>query len=171
MSLNISDFFCLFVCKIATPPPPPGKTLSTSFPATLLPLKKSSQASSFRKFGRRFNPPSQQKGGCTLWLSPTQIWRIQWWCLLFPFLKGSILFIANLFQKIKTVCWSQNLEPRLIRTCRIQWWFSFYSFLDWKYLFRVNLVQKFEIASLSLNLAPKLFRISKIRWWFFFFLF
>ena len=89
----------------------------------------------------------------------------QWWCSLFLFLNGNILFMVNLLQKIKIVCWSWNLETRLIRICRIRWWFSFYCLIDWKYLFWVNFVQKFKIFSLSWNWVPRLFRICKIRWW------
>ena len=43
----------------------------------------------------------------------THIWRIQWWCPLFLFLNGSILFAVDFFQKIKITCWSWNLDPRL----------------------------------------------------------
>ena len=38
-------------------------------------------------------------------------------------------YLGKLFQKIKIVCWSWHLEPRLILTCRIQWWFSFFFFV------------------------------------------
>ena len=37
-------------------------------------------------------------------------------------------FMANLFQKIKIVCWNWNLEPWLIWICKIQWWCSFFIF-------------------------------------------
>ena len=79
---------------------------------------------------------------------------IQWWCL---FLKH--LFFGNLFQKIRTVCWSWNLELWLIQICRIWCWFLFFYFLDWKYSFRV---QKFQIVTLSWNLVTRLFWISNI---------
>ena len=45
---------------------------------------------------------------------------------------------ANLFQKIKIICWSWNLEPRLIRICRIRLGFSIFPFLDRKYYFSIN---------------------------------
>ena len=58
-----------------------------------------------------------------------RIWRIQWWCLFFfQFLTRSILFLVNLFQKIKLACWSWNLEPWIIQICRLRWWFSFFFF-------------------------------------------
>ena len=59
-------------------------------------------------------------------------------------------YLGKLIQKI--VCWSWNLDPRLIWICRF-----FFSFLDWKYSFWVNLVQKFKIVSLNWNLMPRLF--------------
>ena len=59
-------------------------------------------------------------------LRPTQMWRIQWWCSLFLFLNGSILFMANC-QKMKII-WSWKIEPSLIQICRIWWWFLFYCF-------------------------------------------
>ena len=40
-------------------------------------------------------------------------WRIQWWCSLFLFLIRSILFPEKLVWKIKFICCSWNLEPRL----------------------------------------------------------
>ena len=93
------------------------------------------------------------------------------WCSVFLFLNGNIFFMTNLFQKIKIVCWSWNLNWRLILICKIRWWFSFYSFLDWKYRFWVNLAQKFKIVSLSWNLVARLFRTSIIRRWSSFFCF
>ena len=101
-------------------------------------------------------------------LSLTQIWRIQWWCLLFLFLNGSILFMVILLQETKIGYWSWNLEPRLIRICRIRWWLSFYCFLDWKHTFWINLVRKFKHVSLSWNSTPSLFRIWKVQWWCYF---
>ena len=66
---------------------------------------------------------------CNLALCLTHIWRTQW-CSLFMFLNGSILFMANLFQKTKITCWNWNLDLWLIWICIIRWWFSFFSFLD-----------------------------------------
>ena len=103
-------------------------------------------------------------------LSLTQI-LIQWWCSLFLLLNRNTIFMANLFRKLKIVCWSWNLELRLTRICKSRYWFSFYSFLNWKYPFWVILVEKFKIVSLSWNLVPELFRIYKIRWWCSFFCF
>ena len=80
-------------------------------------------------------------------------------------------FYGNLFQKIKIICWSWNLEFRLIRICRIRRWFSFYSFLYWKYPFWVTSDQKIQIVSLSWNLVPRLFWRCKIWYWGSFFYF
>ena len=92
-------------------------------------------------------------------------WKYSLWASLVQKMK----IVSFSFQKIKTVCWSWNLEPRLIWIFKIWRWFSFYSFLDWKYSFWVNLAQKIKIVSLSWNLVPRLFWIFKIwRWWSFF---
>ena len=73
-------------------------------------------------------------------------------------------FFWNLFQKTEIVCWSLNLEPRLIRICRIQQWFSFFYFLGWNYPFWVKMIQKFKIVILGWNIVPRLFQICQI-WW------
>ena len=92
-------------------------------------------------------------------------WKYSLWASLVQKMK----IVSFSFQKIKTVSWSWNLEPRLIWIFKIWRWFSFYSFLDWKYSFWVNLAQKIKIVSLSWNLVPRLFWIIKIwRWWSFF---
>ena len=52
--------------------------------------------------------------------------------------------MGKLFQKVKIICWSWNLEPRLTGIYNSMVIF-FSSFLDRKYPFWVNLVQKFEI--------------------------
>ena len=57
-----------------------------------------------------------------------RIYRIQWWCWLFPFSDWKNLFWANLVQKIKIVGLGWNLVSRLIRICRIQWWCSLFCF-------------------------------------------
>ena len=86
---------------------------------------------------------------------------------LFLFFFFCFFFLLrNLFQKIKSLCLSWNLEPRLIQICRIRWRFSFFfSFLrleigNWVQ----NVVQKFKIVSLTWNLVPRLFQICKV-WW------
>ena len=53
-----------------------------------------------------------------------RIYRIQWWCWLFPFSDWENPFWANLVQKIKIVSLGWNLVSRFIRICRIQWWCS-----------------------------------------------
>ena len=68
-----------------------------------------------------------------------QICRIQWWCyflhfwleitfsivmLTFLILDWKHPFWVNLVHKIKIVCLSWNLVPRLIQICRTQWWCS-----------------------------------------------
>ena len=64
-----------------------------------------------------------------------EIWYIVW--LKYEDLSGDVhsfyfltilLFMANLFQKIKIVCWSWNLERRLIWICKIRCWCSFILF-------------------------------------------
>ena len=70
---------------------------------------------------------------------------------------------ANLVQKIKIICWSWNLAPRLIRIWEFDVDFPVFSFLDQKYPFWGNLVQKFKIFCLCWNLILRLFRICKIR--------
>ena len=52
--------------------------------------------------------------------------------IIFIFLT-ILLFMANLFQKIKIVCWSWNLEPRLIWLRKIRWWCFFVLDLFCKY--------------------------------------
>ena len=47
-------------------------------------------------------------------------WRIQWWCSLFLFLIRSILFPEKFLWKIKFICCSWNLEPRLFWICNIR---------------------------------------------------
>ena len=125
------------------------------------------------KFGPK-NQICQFKLKLDTWrIQLTQIWRVKWWCSLFLFLNEKFLmftFFCTLLcgkfvSKIKIVCLSWNLKPRLTRICRIWWWFSFFI------LFWVNLVQKFRIISLSWNLVPKQFLICKIQWWCSFFLF
>ena len=59
--------------------------------------------------------------------SLAQIWRTQWWSSLFLFFSDTF-FMANLFQKIKIVCWNWNLELRPIWLCKIRC--SFFSALD-----------------------------------------
>ena len=60
LSLNISDFSLLFYVKIAPPPLQKGHPLFPTNP----PIKiKVLPSPPFWKFGRRFNPPPQQKGG------------------------------------------------------------------------------------------------------------
>ena len=73
--------------------------------------------------------------------------------------------LSKWFQKVRIVCWSWNLKPRLIGTSGIRRWFLFFIFLFFllKYYFRDNLVQKFEIVSLGWNLIPRLLQICKIR--------
>ena len=95
--------------------------------------------------------------------------------------KNSVLkFIFSVFDwkypsfwkfvpKIKTFCWSSNLDSKLIWICRLRWWFSF--FLDRKYPPWFNLVQKFKIVSLRRNLVSRLNWICKILWWCSLFLF
>ena len=65
----------------------------------------------------------------------------------FLFLAWRILFVVNSILKIKNVCWSLNLAPRLCGICRIQRRFYFF-FLDRKHPSWVNLVQKFKVFSL-----------------------
>ena len=84
-------------------------------------------------------------------------WKYSLWASFVQKMK----IVSFSFQKIKTVSWSWNLEPRLIWIFKIWRWFSFYSFLDWKYSFWVNLAQKIKIVSLSWNLVPRLFWIIK----------
>ena len=64
-------------------------------------------------------------------LSP-RLWRTQWWCLLFSFFNDTH-FYGKFFQKIKIVCWSWNLEPRLIWLRKIRWWCFFVLDLFCKY--------------------------------------
>ena len=69
-------------------------------------------------------------------------------------------FWANLVKKIKIVCLSGNLVPRLIWLCRIQW-VHFFSFLL-EIPFWANLIQKIKIVSLSWNFKPNLFEDAEL---------
>ena len=71
---------------------------------------------------------------------------------IFPVLDRKYHFF---WASLKNLCWSCNLESRLIRMCRIQCWFSFC--LDRKYPFWVDLVQKFKRVNLRQTLV--LFKI------------
>ena len=59
---------------------------------------------------------------------------------IFSVFKRKYSFSGNSFQKIKIVCWSWNLEPRLIEISTIRWWFSFF------FLFRseIAFLDKFD---------------------------
>ena len=91
--------------------------------------------------------------------------KIQNWCSPFLFPIRNIL-LWKFVPKIIIVCWSWNLEPRLIWICS-----NFHFFLDPKYPFCVHLVQKFRRVSLRRNLVSRLIWICKIFWWCLLFLF
>ena len=93
-------------------------------------------------FGDKFGPKNQNcqfKLKFYAYTTVIQVWRIRWWCSLFVvFDRKDSFFVANLFQKIKIICWRWNLEPRLILICGIWWWFSIFRFLDQKLYFSIN---------------------------------
>ena len=95
--------------------------------------------------------------------------------LLFYFWAEEFLFAENFFQKIKHVCWSLKLKPRLIWICRFRWWFSIFPFLDRIYYFFINLfspkIQNFHfqlkfgtwtISNLSISIVTFTFFILSL---------
>ena len=100
-------------------------------------------------------------------LIPRLIWisSIQYWCSLFLFLVACILFLRNLFQKIKIVWRSWKFRVENNSNMQNSMVIFIFYFLDWKYPSWVNLFHKFKIVSLSWNILPRLFWICKIRWW------
>ena len=102
-------------------------------------------------------------------LSPTQIWKIQWWCSLFLYhFEWKHSFYGKFVSKNQIACWSWNLKPRLILKWKMQWWFSFYTFLTGNTLFGL-IWSKNQNCQCELQFGT--WTISKVRWWQSFFLF
>ena len=101
---------------------------------------------------------------CDIHRKNKHIFKIQCWCSLIlseiPIFGN--FYLSFLFQKIKIVCWSWKLEPRLIWTCRIWWWFSFFLFHIANTFFGQICSKKIQIVCWSWKFEHRLFRISQI---------
>ena len=86
-------------------------------------------------------------------------------------MKFSNMNTQNLVQIIKTVWWSWNLVPRLIRICKFNGIVhNFYFRMEISFSGK-KIFEKFKIVCLKWNLVPGLIWISKILWWCSLFLF
>ena len=91
-----------------------------------------------------------------------RVYRIQWWCSLFPLSTGNTLFRQIWSQnskllKVKSgISTNSNKQKSMVMLT--------FSIFDRKYPFWANLVQKTKIVSLSWNLVPRLIWKFRIQW-------